>query len=243
MTPASAAAHNKLPEEGFLAIYRGAVSLAPVAWNRDGLTAERAAPDVRTGVLALQGDFLEHEISLRRLGAEPVDVRLPHDLDGIDALIIPGGESTTMGNLLDQHGLREPLCRLAAEGMPVWGTCAGMILLAKTLAEGRPEPLGIMDITVRRNAYGRQLQSFETELDVPALGEGPMTAVFIRAPAVVAMGESVETLAALSDGAPVAVRQGNALATAFHPELTTDTRFHRYFMEMAAHALSRAGGA
>ena len=241
MTPASAAAHNKLPEEGFLAI-RGAAPLAPVAWNRDGFTPERAAPDVRTGVLALQGDFLEHELSLRRLGAESVEVRLPHDLDGVDALIIPGGESTTMVNLLDQHALREPVCRRAVEGMPVWGTCAGMILLATELVEERPEPLGIMDITVHRNAYGRQLQSFETRLEVPALGGEAVTAVFIRAPAIVAMGEGVETLAALPDGTPVAVRQGNALATSFHPELTTDTRFHRYFMEMAAHSLARAGG-
>ncbi|MDE2969213.1 MAG: pyridoxal 5'-phosphate synthase glutaminase subunit PdxT, partial [Chloroflexota bacterium] len=185
-------------------------------------------------MLALQGDFLEHELSLRRLGAEPVEVRLPHDLDGVDALIIPGGESTTMVNLLDQHGLREPVCSRAAEGMPVWGTCAGMILLATELVEERPEPLGIMDITVHRNAYGRQLQSFETALEVPALGGETVTAVFIRAPAVVATGDGVETLAALPDGTPVAVRQGNALATSFHPELTTDTRFHRYFMEMAA---------
>ena len=225
-----------------MAIHRGAASLAPVAWNIDSHTPERAAPDVRTGVLALQGDFLEHEISLRRLGAEPIEVRLPRDLDGVDALIIPGGESTTMVHLLDLHDLREPVQWRAREGMPVWGTCAGMILLATELVEERPEPLGLMDITVHRNAYGRQLQSFETELAVSALGDEPIPAVFIRAPAVVSMGDGVETVASLADGTPVAVRQGNVLATAFHPELTTDTRFHRYFMEMAAIALVRAEG-
>ncbi|MCY4623763.1 MAG: pyridoxal 5'-phosphate synthase glutaminase subunit PdxT [Chloroflexi bacterium] len=207
----------------------------------DSHTLERAAPDVRTGVLALQGDFLEHEISLRRLGAEPIEVRLPRDLDGVDALIIPGGESTTMVHLLDLHGLREPVQRRAREGMPVWGTCAGMILLASALVEERPEPLGLMDITVQRNAYGRQLQSFETELAVTYLGEEPIPAVFIRAPAIVSMGEGVETLASLPDGMPVAVRQSNVLATSFHPELTTDTRFHRHFLDMAALALGSAG--
>ena len=169
-------------------------------------------------------------------------MRIPGDLDGVDALIIPGGESTTMAHLLDLHSLREPVQRRVREGMPVWGTCAGMILLADSLVEERPEPLGLMDITVQRNAYGRQLQSFETELDVPAIGEGPLTAVFIRAPAVVAVDEGVETLAALPDGTPVAVRQGNALATSFHPELTTDVRFHRFFLEMAAQALEPSGG-
>lgn len=222
-----------------MAIHRGTASLAPVAWNIDSHTPERAAPDVRVGVLALQGDFLEHEFSLRRLGAEPTEVRLPRDLDYVDALIIPGGESTTMVHLLDLHGLREPVRQRAREGMPVWGTCAGMILLANALVEERPEPLGLMDITIHRNAYGRQLQSFEAELIVPALGDETIRAVFIRAPAVVAMGEGVETLATLPDGTAVAIQQGNALATSFHPELTTDTRFHRYFMEMTALALER----
>ena len=225
-----------------MATHRGAAPLAPVAWNIDAHTPERAAPGVRTGVLALQGDFLEHEFSLRRLGAGAVEVRLPRDLDNVDCLIIPGGESTTMAHLLDLHGLREPVCERARAGMPVWGTCAGMILLANALVEERPEPLDLMDITVRRNAYGRQLQSFETALAVEALGGEPVTAVFIRAPAVVSMGEGVETLASLTDGTPVAVRQGNVLATSFHPELTTDTRFHRYFMELTARALEPAGG-
>ena len=224
-----------------MAIHRGATPLAPVAWNRDSQAPERAAPDVRIGVLSLQGDFLEHEISLRRLGADPVEVRLPRDLDTVDALIIPGGESTTMAHLLDLHELREPLQRRARQGMPVWGTCAGMILLAQALTDERPLPLGLMDIIVDRNAYGRQLQSFESELTVPALGDEPIPAVFIRAPALVSMGQDVETLAALPDGSAVAVQQGNVLATSFHPELTTDVRFHRYFLEMAALALERTG--
>ena len=224
-----------------MAIHRGATPLAPVAWNRDSQAPERAAPNVRIGVLSLQGDFLEHELSLRRLGADPVEVRLPRDLDTVDALIIPGGESTTMAHLLDLHELREPLQRRAREGMPVWGTCAGMILLAQALTDERPLPLGLMDIIVDRNAYGRQLQSFESELMVPALGDEPIPAVFIRAPALVSMGQDVETLAALPDGSAVAVQQGNVLATSFHPELTTDVRFHRYFLEMAALALERTG--
>ena len=224
-----------------MAIHRGATPLAPVAWNRDLQAPERAAPDVRIGVLSLQGDFLEHEISLRRLGADPVEVRLPRDLDTVDALIIPGGESTTMAHLLDLHELREPLQRRARQGMPVWGTCAGMILLAQALTDERPLPLGLMDIIVDRNAYGRQLQSFESELMVPALSDEPIPAVFIRAPALVSMGQGVETLAALPDGSAVAVQQGNVLATSFHPELTTDVRFHRYFLEMAALALERTG--
>ena len=227
----------KLPEERSLAIHQGATSLAPVAWNRDLQAPERAAPDVRIGVLSLQGDFLEHELSLRRLGADPVEVRLPRDLENVDALIIPGGESTTMAHLLDLHALREPLQRRAREGMPVWGTCAGMILLAQALRDERPLPLGLMDIVVDRNAYGRQLQSFESQLTVPALGGEPIPAVFIRAPAIVSMGEDVETLAALPDGTAVAVQQGNVLATSFHPELTADVRFHRYFLELAAAAL------
>lgn len=218
------------------------MTLAPVSWNPDAQSPERAAPGVRIGVLSLQGDFLEHELSLRRLGADAVEVRLPRDLDAVDALIIPGGESTTMARLLDLHGLRSPIQDRVRGGMPVWGTCAGMVLLASALTEARPEPLGLMDITVDRNAYGRQLQSFEAELTVPALGEAPIPAVFIRAPAVVSMGDGVEALASLPDGTPAAVRQGNVLATSFHPELTTDVRFHRCFLEMAAQAQERTGG-
>lgn len=190
---------------------------------------------MRIGVLALQGAFVEHEAMLRRLGAQTWQVRLPHDLEGLDGLIIPGGESTSIGYLAQRRGLLEPLREFARSGRPIWGTCAGMILLAKEIVDGIPgQPtLGLMDITVRRNAFGRQVNSFETDLQVPALGDLPFPAVFIRAPVIERVGSGVEVLASLEDGAPVAVRQGNLLATAFHPELTSDTRFHRYFLDMA----------
>ena len=205
-------------------------TLTPVTWNVTPGDAPNGALQACIGVLALQGDFLEHSMMLRHLGVEPVEVRLPRDLAAADALILPGGESTTMVRLLDLHDLREPLQRRVREGMPVWGTCAGMILMAKSLIEDRPEPLGLMDITVTRNAYGRQLESFETDLDIPALGDPPLHAFFIRAPGFVDLGPDVEVLARLSDGSPVAAREGSKLATAFHPELTNDFRFHAYFV-------------
>jgi len=185
--------------------------------------------DIRVGVLALQGAFIEHEKMLQQVGARAVEVRLPRHLDGLDALIIPGGESTTIGKLAVDFGLLEPL-REFARHKPVWGTCAGMILLARDI--GRDQPLlGLMDITVSRNAFGRQVDSFETDLHVPALGPEPFHAVFIRAPLVTRVGEGVEVLARLEDGGIVAARQGHWLATAFHPELTGDSRFHRYFLQ------------
>ncbi len=188
---------------------------------------------MNVGVLALQGDFFEHGRMLRGLGAQPVEVRLPEQLDGLDALIIPGGESTTIGKLAVTYGLLEPL-REFARHQPVWGTCAGMIMLARDI--GRAQPLlGLMNITVNRNAFGRQVDSFETDLDVPALGPEPFRALFIRAPLVTAVGDGVEVLAQLDDGrSVVAVRQGHWLATAFHPELTGDLRFHRYFLREVA---------
>ncbi|MCZ7554714.1 MAG: pyridoxal 5'-phosphate synthase glutaminase subunit PdxT [Anaerolineales bacterium] len=187
---------------------------------------------MNVGVLALQGDFLEHKEMLRSLGAQPVEVRLPGQLDGLDALIIPGGESTTIGKLAVSYGLLEPL-REFARHKPVWGTCAGMIMLARDI--GRDQPLlGLMNITVNRNAFGRQVDSFETDLDVPALGLQPFPALFIRAPLVTAVGEGVEVLAKLDEQGIVAVRQGHWLATAFHPELTGDSRFHRYFLRKVA---------
>jgi len=187
---------------------------------------------MNVGVLALQGDFLEHKGMLRGLGAQPVEVRLPGQLDGLDALIIPGGESTTIGKLAVTYGLLEPL-REFARHKPVWGTCAGMIMLARDI--GRAQPLlGLMNITVNRNAFGRQVDSFETDLDVPALGPQPFRALFIRAPLVTAVGEGVEVLARLDGHGVVAVRQGHWLATAFHPELTGDSRFHRYFLRDVA---------
>lgn len=197
---------------------------------------------MKIGVLALQGDFREHVEVLRRLEVEAREVRLPRDLDGLDGLIIPGGESTTIGKLAERYGLVEPIRMLIAQKKPVWGTCAGMIILARDIG-GLNQPLiGAMDIVVQRNAFGRQVDSFETELTVPALasvtppGEPlrPFTAVFIRAPAIRAVGPGVEVLATLDDGTIVAARQGNLLATAFHPELTDDLRFHQYFLTQVA---------
>lgn len=187
------------------------------------------------GVLALQGAFIEHETMLQGLGLATLQVRLPEQLAQVERLIIPGGESTTIGKLLVRFDLLEPIQQRAAEGMPIWGTCAGMILLAKEIAEGRVEgqpALGLMDITARRNAFGRQVDSFETNLQVPALGEAPFHAVFIRAPQIDKVGEAVETLASLDDGRIVAARQGKLLATAFHPELTGDARFHELFLNL-----------
>jgi 5'-phosphate synthase pdxT subunit len=186
----------------------------------------------RVGILAVQGDVAEHAAALRDIGAEPVEVRLPRDLAGVEALILPGGESTAMRRLIDAYGLGEPILGLAASGAPVWGTCAGMILLARRIADGDRPVLPLLDIEVRRNAYGRQLDSFEADIDVPALGDEPLHAVFIRAPIVSDVGPGVEILATDPLGRTVAVRQGRLLATAFHPELTSDRRFHRALVEM-----------
>lgn len=187
---------------------------------------------MRVGVLALQGAFIEHEHMLESLGAEAVEVRLPEQLETLDALIIPGGESTTIGKLAVTFGLVEPLRKFAKE-KPVWGTCAGMIFLAKDI--GRDQPiLGVMDIQVNRNAFGRQVDSFETDLDIKGIGEEPFHAVFIRAPLVTGVTEKagVEILSRLEDGGIVAVRQDHLLATAFHPELTGDSRMHQLFLDM-----------
>ncbi|MDE2765262.1 MAG: pyridoxal 5'-phosphate synthase glutaminase subunit PdxT [Chloroflexota bacterium] len=185
------------------------------------------------GVLALQGDFAEHAALLRSLDAAPREVRTAAQLAGADALIIPGGESTTMATLMDIFDLRGPITDFARSGRPLWGTCAGMILLADRLVEPAPEPLRLMDILVHRNAFGRQVDSFETDIDFAGIDGGPLHAVFIRAPWVAEVGPQVEVLAALDNGAVVAVRQANLLATAFHPELTPDPRAHAYFLEMA----------
>jgi 5'-phosphate synthase pdxT subunit len=190
-----------------------------------------ARPRRRVGILALQGDVREHADAIRDIGAEPVGVRLPRDLVGLDALILPGGESTTMRNLIDRYGLREPI-RAFAGGAPVFGTCAGMILLAARIADGDEPVLGLLDVTVQRNAYGRQLDSFEADVSVSALGAEPLHGVFIRAPVVSELGDGVEVLARDADGRPIAVRQGRILATSFHPELTSDRRVHRLLLEM-----------
>ena len=184
------------------------------------------------GVLALQGDFAEHMAALRKLGADAREIRTAVQLNAADALIVPGGESTSMAKLMDAYALREPLREFARSGRPVWGTCAGLILLAKRLVEERPEPLGLMDMIVARNGFGRQVDSFETELDIASVDGGAFHSVFIRAPIVVEVGPGVEALARLDDGTIVAARQDNLLATAFHPELTDDPRMHRFFLRM-----------
>jgi 5'-phosphate synthase pdxT subunit len=186
----------------------------------------------RIGVLALQGDVREHVNAVRAVGAEPVEVRLPRDLASLDALILPGGESTTMRTLIGLYGLREPILALAHAGAPIFGTCAGMILLADRIADGDEPVFRLLDVEVRRNAYGRQLDSFEADVDLPVLGEPPMHGVFIRAPVVSDVGPRVEVLAVDEDGRPIAVRQGRVLATAFHPELTDDLRLHELLRDM-----------
>jgi 5'-phosphate synthase pdxT subunit len=189
---------------------------------------------MNVGVLALQGDFAEHVAVLRRLGVDAVEVRLPEQLADIDGLIIPGGESTTIARLMHEWKLIEPVRQRAREGMAIWGTCAGAIVLAERAPDLDRPGLRLMDIAVERNAFGRQVDSFEAELDVPALGTPAFTAVFIRAPLISDVGPKAEALATLDGGTVVAARQRNLLATAFHPELTDDSRFHRYFLEMAA---------
>ena len=187
----------------------------------------------RIGILALQGDVREHANALRDVGAEPIQVRLPRDLVGLDGLILPGGESTTMRKLIDLYGLREPIVALAHGGAPLYGTCAGMILLADRIADGDEPVLRLLDITVERNAYGRQLDSFEADLAIPSIGDEPLHGVFIRAPVVSEVGPDVEVLARdPTDGRPIAVRQGRVMATAFHPELTGDRRLHRLMLEL-----------
>jgi len=186
------------------------------------------------GVLALQGDFAEHIAALRRLGVAATEVRLPSQLASIDALIIPGGESTTITRLLDIYELREPIKRLGAEGLPIWGTCAGAIVLAKQATDLDRPNLALMDMDVRRNAFGRQVDSFEEDLKVAGLDGGPFHAIFIRAPLIDRTGPAVEVLATLPDGTVVAAREGRLLATAFHPELTDDGRVHRLVAGLAA---------
>jgi len=200
---------------------------------------DAAARPARIGVLALQGAVREHVAAIRDIGAEPVEVRLPRDLVDLDALILPGGESTTMRRLIDAYGLREPIASLARGGAPLLGTCAGMILLADRIADGDEPVFGLLDIEVRRNGYGRQLDSFEADLAVPSLGDEPMHGVFIRAPMVTDVGTRAEVLARDPDGRPVAVRQGRVLATAFHPELTGDRRIHRLLAGLIAEGAAR----
>lgn len=198
----------------------------------------------RVGVLSLQGDVAEHLRHLEAAGAEAVAVRRRSELDAVDGLVLPGGESTAMSRLLGVFGMDEPVAERIAGGMPVYGSCAGMILLASTVLDTRPDAtwFSAIDMTVRRNAFGRQVDSFEADLVVEALGPEPLRTVFIRAPWVESVGPGVEVLASVraSDGEDhvVAVRQGNALATSFHPEVTDDLRVHRYFLDMVRGAAS-----
>ncbi len=191
---------------------------------------------MKIGVLALQGDFAEHIVMLKRLKVEAAEVRLPEHLKGLDALIIPGGESTTIGKLAEDFSLMEPLREFGLRHA-IWGTCAGAIFLSKDARRTQPL-LGLMDITVERNAFGRQVDSFEADLDVPELKratgtQGPYHAVFIRAPIIQSVGADARVLASTSDNRIVAAQQGHWLATSFHPELTPDTRFHEYFLSLA----------
>jgi pyridoxal 5'-phosphate synthase pdxT subunit len=188
---------------------------------------------MKIGILAIQGDFAEHIVMLKRLGVETAEVRLPRHLEGLDGLIVPGGESTTIGKLSVDFGLLEPL-REFGNAHAIWGTCAGAIFLSKDARRNQPL-LGIMDITVMRNAFGRQVDSFEADLEIAALKPaGPYHAVFIRAPIIGSVSGDASVLATLPDGRIVAARQGNLLASSFHPELTQDTRFHEYFLSLVA---------
>jgi len=186
---------------------------------------------VKIGVLALQGAVAEHIQMLSSLEIEAVAVRLPSELDSLDALIIPGGESTTMSRLLSDYGLKEPIRDLIDEGLPAFGTCAGLVLLARKVDRLDAGPIGVMDIEVKRNAFGRQVNSFEADLATQALGDRPFHGIFIRAPLVDKAGPGIEVLCQYND-AIVAARQGKVLACAFHPELTDDPRFHRYFLDL-----------
>jgi 5'-phosphate synthase pdxT subunit len=189
---------------------------------------------MKIGVLAAQGAFVEHIDILRQLKVEAKPVRLPRDLAGVDGLIIPGGESTSISKLMLTYHLMNEVRNLAKNGLPVFGTCAGMILLAGKISDSDVVPLGLMDIVVGRNAFGRQRESFETELSIPVLGEKPFPAVFIRAPVIKEVNGKAEVLARLADGTAVVARQDRLLVSAFHPELTSDRRFHQYFLDIVS---------
>ena len=188
----------------------------------------------KIGVLALQGAFAEHIACLKNLRAEAIAIRLPQELNSLDGLVIPGGESTTIGKLMMPYGFMEKLKKLEQHGFPIFGTCAGMILLATRGLDLDVTTIGAMAIKVRRNAFGRQVNSFETFLSIPALGEAFFPAIFIRAPVIIETGPEVNVLASLIDGTPVAAQQGNLLVSAFHPELTSDLRLHAYFLDIVS---------
>lgn len=189
---------------------------------------------MKIGVLASQGAFAEHIAAINQLDTEAVPVRLPRELKDVDGLIIPGGESTTISRLMTSYDMVDKIRDMVKNGMPLFGTCAGMILMAKDITGNGAKSLGLMDIKVRRNAFGRQVDSFETDLSIPVLGQEPFPAVFIRAPFIEQCNDGVDILAKLDDGTTVAARQGKLLVTAFHPELTDDLRFHRYYLDIVS---------
>lgn len=194
------------------------------------------------GLLALQGAFREHKRALEALDRFVVEVRRPEQLAEVDALVIPGGESTTVSKLMDDWGLREPLAEAGKQGMPMLGTCAGAILLSSGTSDARVKPLGLVDMRIDRNAFGRQVDSFETDLDIRCLGARIFPGVFIRAPKITGIGDNVEVLSTIrlrGQSEVVAVKQGNVIATTFHPELTKDLRLHKYFVDMVAEHLER----
>lgn len=193
---------------------------------------------MKVGVLALQGTFIEHIEILRQLGVEAPPIRLPHELDTLDGLIMPGGESTTMLRLMDSFGLIRPIKEMAQQGLPIWGTCAGMVLLAKSISNYQMKTLNLMDTKVRRNAFGSQPDSFELDLNIPIVGKEPFHAIFIRAPVIEEVEPGVQVLSSLPDGTIIAVRQNRLLACAFHPEFTDDPRFHSYFLNMVDQKVS-----
>lgn len=188
----------------------------------------------KIGILAVQGDFAEHCQAFKCLGVDPIEVRLPEHLERVQGLVIPGGESTTIVKLMDLYGLTKAIKERARSGMSVWGTCAGMIVVSHKIVEDDIQSLDLIDLDVRRNAFGRQVDSFEVDLTIPALGQAPFHAVFIRAPVIERLGSRVELLTQLEDGTPVAACQDGVLVTAFHPELTGDTRFHDYFLKLVS---------
>jgi 5'-phosphate synthase pdxT subunit len=194
---------------------------------------------MKVGVLALQGTFIEHIGILRQLGVKALPIRLPHELNTLDGLIIPGGESTTMLRLMGSFGLIQPIREMARDGLAIWGTCAGMVLLAKSTSNYEMETLGLMDTKIRRNAFGSQIDSFEIDLEIPLVGEEPFHAVFIRAPVIKEAEPSVKILSRLPDSTIIAARQNQLLACAFHPEFTDDLRFHSYFLNMVSQKLSQ----
>jgi len=206
--------------------------LGSVAWCIMSHSENRQ--NMKVGVLALQGTFIEHIGILRQLGVEASPIRLPHELNTLDGLIIPGGESTTMLRLMESFGLIQPIRKMARDGLAIWGTCAGMVLLANSISNYEMETLGLMDMKIRRNAFGSQIDSFEMDLEIPAVGEKPFHAVFIRAPVVKEAEPGVKILSCLPDSTIVAARQNRLLACAFHPEFTDDLRFHSYFLSMVS---------